>query len=150
MPSFQEQLLKIARLSQEDPLAEIDTDLIDAPAEEAPASLMPAPAILFPWILAQLLVGAAGYMAYKVDLSYFFDDVYEKMTDTEKTAYNTKLRDDWKIYEADYVAGFGLTRTIGLATTLVGVAGAATAFVAPGLFPIFTYVSALGGFGVLY
>lgn len=101
MPSFQEQLLKIARLSQEDPLAEIDTDLIDAPAEEAPASLMPAPAILYPWILAQLLVGAAGYMAYKVELSYFFGADYEKLTETEKTAYNTMLRDDWKIYEED-------------------------------------------------
>ena len=57
---------------------------------------------------------------------------------------------EYKVWDYDYLVGFKLTRTIGLATTLVGVAGAATAFVAPGLFPIFTYVSALGGFGVLY
>ena len=42
-----------------------------------------------------------------------------------------------------------MTRLVGFGTSTVGAAGAALAFVKPDLFPIATYVSVLGGAGVL-
>jgi len=81
-------------------------------------------------------------------LDDFYGAEYDAMDAGLKLLYKVLI--NLAIVEVDYLSEFKRTRGIGLATSLVGVAGAATAFVAPGLFPIFTYVSALGGFGVLF
>ena len=152
MQSFETSLLKVTQLAQEDPLATTtDPALVDAPVD-APASLMPAPTILYPWILAQVIVGFAGYMGYQTDVQKSLDDLWKNSGLTDSDA-DHKLFDDSLVtdgfWDSDPIKGFKLTRLIGLSTTLVGFAGAAAAFVAPDLFPIFTYVSALGGVGFL-
>ena len=106
--------------------------------------------MLYPWIAAQLVAGLAGYIAYYHDVTSPYNVLYTKYTSapiSETAAAVTAFLAPF--LTSDNATGFSTTRLIGFGTTSVGVAGATLAFVKPDLFPIATYVSLLGGIGIL-
>jgi hypothetical protein len=74
--------MRAAILAQADTMAPSDSNgpqmdtPMDAPLHTAPKA-GPGAAILYPWLAAQLTLGAVGYLAYEYDVTAFLDKLYE-------------------------------------------------------------------------
>ena len=152
MHRFEDYLLKAAMLAQEDPaVATTATDPAPEVAVDTAAPLGVAPLILYPWIVAQLAAGIAGYLAYDKSFGTPLADARAAEVKAGGEAAGTAfdLASEAFLKDDAAYAGFGTSRLIGFGTTAVGVVGAALAFVKPEFFHFATYASVLGGVGVL-
>ncbi len=95
--SFKETLMRAAILAQADPMAPPDSNgpqmdsPMDTPLHTAPKA-GPGAAILYPWLAAQLTLGAVGYLAYKYDITDMLDEAYELVAAISKAFGQTITR----------------------------------------------------------